>query len=58
VPVPLIEYGFGYARDNRSPALANLLATIADVAPPLARELPEGRELVFNRENAEDSAAI
>jgi hypothetical protein len=57
--VPLIEYGFGYARDNRSPALANLLATIADVAPPLARDLPEGRELVFTREDADpDSAAI
>jgi DNA-binding transcriptional LysR family regulator len=59
VPVPLIEYGFGYARDNRSPALANLLATIADVAPPLPRDLPEGRELVFNRQNADpDSGAI
>jgi DNA-binding transcriptional LysR family regulator len=57
VPVPVIEYGFGYARDNQSPALANLLETIADLAPPLGRDLPEGRELVFNRGNP-DSAAM
>lgn len=46
IPTPFIEYGFGYARDNPSPALANLLATIQEIAPPLPEELPDGSELV------------
>jgi DNA-binding transcriptional LysR family regulator len=50
-PVPVMEYGIGYARDNQSPALANLLETVADVAPPLETPPPEGRELLFNPGN-------
>jgi len=50
-PVPTVEYGFAYDRDNQSPALANLLETVVHVAPPLDRNLPEGRELLFNSAN-------
>ena len=50
-PVPTMEYGFAYDLDNQSPALKNLLGTIARVAPPLDRNLPEGRELLFNSAN-------
>jgi len=46
IPTPFIEYGFAYALDNPSPALANLLATIEEIAPPLPEELPYGSELV------------
>src|SRR2546425_5426527 len=34
-PTPLIEYGFAYVRDNTTPALASLLKTVEDVAPPM-----------------------
>ena len=51
VPAPIIEYGFAYCRDNQSPALANLLKTVVDVAPPLEQVLPEGKELLFNTAN-------
>jgi hypothetical protein len=46
IPTPFIEYGFAYALDNPSPALANLLATIEEIAPPLPEELPYRSELV------------
>jgi hypothetical protein len=48
VPAPVIEYGFAFVRENQSPALANLVETAVDVAPPLEQALPEGRELLFN----------
>jgi hypothetical protein len=45
-PAPLIEYGAAFARDNQSPALANFLKTVEDVAPPLPADLPPGSELL------------
>jgi hypothetical protein len=45
-PVPLIEYGAAYARDNQSSALANLLKTIDDLTLPLPAELPPDSELL------------
>jgi DNA-binding transcriptional LysR family regulator len=45
-PAPVIEYGVAYARDNLSPALANLLKTIEAVTPPLPAELPADTELL------------
>jgi len=46
-PTPLVEYGLAYIRNNPSPALANLLKTVADVAPPLADWLPPGSEVIW-----------
>jgi len=45
-PSPLIEYGLAYRRNDASPALAHLLATVAEIAPPLPDELPAGSELL------------
>src|SRR2546422_6522001 len=41
-PKPLIEYGAAWVRDNPSPALANLLQTVDDIAPPLPADVPAG----------------
>ncbi len=46
-PTPLVEYGMAYIRDNPSPALAGLLKTVADVAPPLPELLPPGSEVIW-----------
>jgi DNA-binding transcriptional LysR family regulator len=46
-PTPLVEYGLAYSRNNPSPALANLLKTVADVAPPLPEWLPPGSEVIW-----------
>src|SRR5713226_9235848 len=46
-PTPLIEYGFAYVRDNTSPALANLVKTVDEVAPPLSDWLPPDSEVVW-----------
>jgi DNA-binding transcriptional LysR family regulator len=46
-PTPLVEYGLAYIRNNPSPALANLLKTVADVAPPLPDWLPPGSEVIW-----------
>jgi DNA-binding transcriptional LysR family regulator len=46
-PTPLVEYGMAYIRDNPSPALASLLKTVADVAPPLPEWLPPGSEVIW-----------
>jgi DNA-binding transcriptional LysR family regulator len=46
-PGPFIEYGVAFATDNPSPALANLLKTVDDLAPPLPANLPEGSELLW-----------
>jgi DNA-binding transcriptional LysR family regulator len=45
-PAPIIEYGVAYARDNLSPALANLLKTVEDVTPLLPADLPPDSELL------------
>ena len=45
-PAPLIEYGVAYPRENQSPALANLLKTVDDLAAPLPADLPPGTELL------------
>jgi DNA-binding transcriptional LysR family regulator len=45
-PAPLIEYGVAYPRENHSPALASLLKTVEDLAPPLAADLPPDTELL------------
>ncbi len=49
-PCPLIEYGAAYPRENQSPALANLLKTVEDLAPPLPADLPPGTELLGARQ--------
>jgi len=46
-PAPVIEYGVAHLRDNPSPALANLLAIVEGVAPPLPADLPAGSELLW-----------
>jgi hypothetical protein len=48
VPSPYIEYGVAYGRDNPSPALANLIAIVEEIAPPLSgdSELLWGRQVV------------
>jgi DNA-binding transcriptional LysR family regulator len=46
LPAPVIEYGFAYLCENQSPALANLLSAVADIAPPLERDLTEEKELL------------
>jgi len=48
-PKPLIEYGAAWVRDNPSPALANLLQTVDDIAPPLPADVPAGSELIWVR---------
>jgi DNA-binding transcriptional LysR family regulator len=45
-PTPLIEYGVAYLRENRAPALANLLQTVNQIAPPLSSDLPADSELL------------
>ncbi|OLC16762.1 MAG: hypothetical protein AUH32_00525 [Actinobacteria bacterium 13_1_40CM_66_12] len=45
-PTPVIEYGFAYLRDNPSPSLANFVATVDEIAAPLAEELPAGSVLL------------
>jgi DNA-binding transcriptional LysR family regulator len=49
LPAPIIEYGVAYRSDRLSAALANLLKTIEDIAPPLPADLPPGSELVWVR---------
>ncbi|TMB99988.1 MAG: LysR family transcriptional regulator [Chloroflexi bacterium] len=49
VPSPMIEYGAAYFRDDPSPALANLLEVVDEVAPALPDALPEGNELIWAR---------
>ena len=46
-PLPLVEYGVAYLEDNISPALANMLDLVEQVASPLPGELPAGSELVW-----------
>jgi DNA-binding transcriptional LysR family regulator len=46
-PTPLIEYGFAYIRDNTSPALASLLKTVEDVAPPMPDRLLADSEVIW-----------
>jgi DNA-binding transcriptional LysR family regulator len=46
-PRPLIEYGVAYARDNQSPALANLLEIVDKLAPPLPAQVPGDSELIW-----------
>jgi DNA-binding transcriptional LysR family regulator len=48
-PAPLIEYGGAYPRENHSPALASLLKTVEDLAPPLPVDLPPDTELLVAR---------
>jgi hypothetical protein len=50
VPSPYIEYGVAYGRDNPSPALANLIAIVEEIAPPLSAELPGDSELLWGRQ--------
>ena len=46
-PTPLIEYGVAYIRDNTSPALASLIKTVEDVAPPMPERMPADSELIW-----------
>ena len=43
-PSPMLEYGAVYCTDNRSPALADLLEIVDELAAPLAKQLPPGYE--------------
>jgi DNA-binding transcriptional LysR family regulator len=45
-PALVVEFGLAYGRDNPSPALANLIATVDEIAPPLSPEVPDGSELL------------
>ena len=49
LPSPVIEYGAAYLRDDPSPALANLLEVVDEVAPALPDALPAGNELIWAR---------
>jgi hypothetical protein len=44
----MLDYGVAYRKDNLSPALANLLEIVDELATPLARELPAGYEFLKN----------
>jgi len=57
-PSPVIEYGAAYARDDPSPALANLLEIVDEVVPALPRDLPAGSELVWARPAAGTKIAV
>jgi hypothetical protein len=48
-PSPVIEYGAAYARDDPSPALANLLQIVDEVVPALPIDPPPGTELIWVR---------
>jgi DNA-binding transcriptional LysR family regulator len=48
-PIPLVDYGVAYRQDDASPALANMLCAVDDVAPPFSDEVPAGCELVWTR---------
>jgi DNA-binding transcriptional LysR family regulator len=48
-PSPVIEYGAAYARDDPSPALANLLQIVDEVVPALPIDPPPGTELMWVR---------
>jgi DNA-binding transcriptional LysR family regulator len=50
VPSPYIEYGVAYGRDNPSPAMANLIAIVEEIAPPLFAEMPGDSELLWGRQ--------
>jgi DNA-binding transcriptional LysR family regulator len=45
-PTPFIEYGVAYATSNPSPALANLLKTVEDVAGLVPADLPVDSQLL------------
>jgi DNA-binding transcriptional LysR family regulator len=45
-PSPMIEYGVAYVRDDPSPALANLLQIVDELAPTLPDDPPSGTELM------------
>jgi DNA-binding transcriptional LysR family regulator len=45
-PTPFIEYGVAYATRNPSPALANLLKIVEDVAGPALADLPVDSQLL------------
>lgn len=45
-PTPFIEYGVAYATSNPSPALANLLKIVEDVAGPALADLPVDGQLL------------
>jgi DNA-binding transcriptional LysR family regulator len=49
MPAPFVEYGVAYARDNPSPPLANLIAIVDDMAPPVFPDLPNDSELLWGR---------
>jgi DNA-binding transcriptional LysR family regulator len=46
-PVPVVEYGVAYLKDNTSPALLNIVGIVDEVARPLA-PLAEGCELIWS----------
>ena len=43
---PIIEYGVAWLGENRSPSLANLVAIVDAIAPPLKADLPPDCELL------------
>jgi DNA-binding transcriptional LysR family regulator len=47
LPVPLVDYGVAYLRDNKSRALANMLCVVDESSSPFTNELPAGSELVW-----------
>ena len=57
-PSPVIEYGAAYARDDPSPALANLLEIVDEVVPALPQDLPAGSELVWARPGGGSKIAV
>jgi len=57
-PSPVIEYGAAYARDDPSPALANLLEIVDEVVPALPHDLPAGSELVWARPGGGSKIAV
>ena len=58
LPSPMIEYGAAYVRDDPSPALANLLEIVDEVAPTLPEDLPPGSELVWSRPARRSEIAV
>jgi DNA-binding transcriptional LysR family regulator len=56
-PMPMIEYGVAYRKDNTSAALAQMLAIVDELAPPLTADPPSEYEILTHDSYAREDAA-
>jgi DNA-binding transcriptional LysR family regulator len=57
-PTPMLEYGIAFRKDNKSAALAQLLAIVDERAAPLSREPSAQYEILANAPDTRVSSAI